>query len=166
MQFNQAKEKFINEWGLLGVQWGVNKTMAKVHALLLISANPLSTENVMEELQISRGNANMNLRALLDWQLVYKKLKAGDRKEYFFADKDMWSIIRKVLSRRKKKEFDPMISVLQEVAAVEGVCHQSMEFCEVVDNMRQFSDQIDKSLEFFVKCEQKWLFTTIKKIVK
>ena len=140
--------------------------MAKVHALLLISANPMSTEQVMEELQISRGNANMNLRALLDWELIYKKIKAGDRKEYFFAEKDMWTIVRKVLIRRKKKEFDPMINILEDVAAVEGICNQSMEFCEVVGSMKQFSNQVDKSLDFLMKCEQKWLFSTLKKIVK
>ena len=166
MQYSLAKEKFINEWGLLGVQWGVNKTMAKVHALLLISANPLCTEQVMKELQISRGNANMNLRALLDWELIYKKIKAGDRKEYFFAEKDMWTIVRKVLVRRKKKEFDPMLNILEDVTAVEGLCNQSMEFCEVVNSMKEFSGQVDKSIDFLVKCEEKWLFSAIKKIVK
>jgi hypothetical protein len=70
------------------------------------------------------------------------------------------------LIRRKKKEFDPMISILEDVTAVEGICNQSMEFCEVVGSMKQFSNQVDKSLDFFMKCEQKWLFTTLKKIVK
>src|SRR5215216_1590631 len=89
MKYLEAKEKFIETWGVLGSQWGVNKTIAQIQALLLISANPLSTDDIMAELTISRGNANMSLRELLDWGIIYKKTIAGDRKEYFVAEKDV-----------------------------------------------------------------------------
>ncbi|MEQ8808221.1 MAG: helix-turn-helix domain-containing protein [Imperialibacter sp.] len=87
MEYNEAKRKFIEAWGTLGSSWGINRAMAQMHALLLISTKPLSTEDIMEELQISRGNVNMNIRALMDWGIVQKEHKIGERKEFFSADK-------------------------------------------------------------------------------
>ncbi|MCB0624548.1 MAG: transcriptional regulator, partial [Saprospiraceae bacterium] len=81
MDLREGKEKFIQSWGALGSSWGVNRTMAQIHALLLISPEALSADEIMEDLMVSRGNANMNLRALIDWGLVYKELKPGERKE-------------------------------------------------------------------------------------
>ena len=88
MQLPEAKQKFIEAWGKLGSEWGINRTMAQVHALLLISPEALTTEDVMESLQISRGNANMNLGALIDWGLIEKRMKRGERIEFFEAEKD------------------------------------------------------------------------------
>ena len=84
MDWREGKERFLQAWGALGSEWGINRTMAQIHALLMIAPQALSADSVMEELTISRGNANMNLRALMDWGLVYKELRAGDRKEYLF----------------------------------------------------------------------------------
>ena len=89
MQLSESKDQFIQLWGALGSSWGINRTMAQVHALLLISPESLSTEDIMERLSVSRGNANMNLRELMNWNLIYKDLKAGERKEYFRAEKDI-----------------------------------------------------------------------------
>ena len=74
MEFQEGKEKFLQVWGTLGSDWGINRTMAQVHALLMISPQALSADEIMEELKISRGNSNMNIRALIDWGLVYKEL--------------------------------------------------------------------------------------------
>ncbi|WP_295651831.1 MarR family transcriptional regulator [uncultured Mucilaginibacter sp.] len=83
MELAEAKQKFIDSWGTLGQEWGINRTMAQVHALLLVTPEALSTEEVMETLGISRGNANMTLRELMGWGLVDKQLKKGERREYF-----------------------------------------------------------------------------------
>ena len=83
MHFEEAKKQFVQSWGTFGSDWGINKAMAQVHALLLISPKPLCTDEIMEELKISRGNANMTLRSLLDWGIIYKVIKPGERKEYF-----------------------------------------------------------------------------------
>jgi DNA-binding transcriptional regulator GbsR (MarR family) len=96
MELAEAKQKFIEAWGKLGSEWGINRTMAQVHALLLMSPEALTTEEVMEQLSISRGNANMTLRDLISWGLVEKQHKPGERKEYFFAEKDAWTIARQV----------------------------------------------------------------------
>src|SRR6478609_5912932 len=96
MEFNEAKNKFIQTWGALGSQWGINKTMAQIHALLMVSADAVSMEGIMAELQISRGNASMNLRALMDWGIVYKEFKAGERREFFTAEKDLDELAVKI----------------------------------------------------------------------
>ena len=120
MELPEAKQKFIEAWGKLGSEWGVNRTMAQVHALLLISPEALTTEEIMEELSISRGNANMTLRDLIGWGLIEKQHKAGERKEYFFADKNTWNIARQVAMERRKRELDPMLKVLSELSTVKG----------------------------------------------
>ncbi|MFZ1693694.1 MAG: MarR family transcriptional regulator, partial [Flavobacteriales bacterium] len=108
MTIPEAKDKFIEAWGAFGSAWGINRSMAQVHALLLISHEPLSTEDVMEQLNISRGNANMNLRALIDWSLVRRVLKPGERREFFEAEKDVWKVATHITRERKKRELEPL----------------------------------------------------------
>jgi DNA-binding transcriptional regulator GbsR (MarR family) len=115
MTLQEGKEKFIQSWGTLGSNWGINRTMAQIHALLLISQEALSADDIIEELQISRGNANMNIRALIDWGLVYKELKPGERREFFVAEKDMWEVVKNIIIQRKKRELEPMLRVLDEI---------------------------------------------------
>src|SRR5471030_739510 len=120
MDLAEGKLKFIEAWGKLGSEWGINRTMAQVHALLLITPGALTTEEIMEQLSISRGNANMTLRDLIGWGLVEKQHRAGERKEYFFADKDTWNIARQVAKERRKRELDPVIKILEELSQVKG----------------------------------------------
>src|SRR5438046_438408 len=108
MKYNEAKDKFIQVWGKLGSSWGINRTMAQVHALLLISPEPLSDEDIMEELKISRGNANMNLRELINWGLVEKEHVKGERREFFSAEKDIWKVAMQIAKERKKRELEPV----------------------------------------------------------
>ena len=97
MELQEGKDKFIQAWGTLGSHWGINRTMAQVHALLLISPEALSAEEIMAELNISRGNANMNVRTLMDWGIVTKVVKSGERKEFFFSDKDIWDLAKQIM---------------------------------------------------------------------
>jgi DNA-binding transcriptional regulator GbsR (MarR family) len=120
MQIDEAKQKFIQTWGALGSSWGINKTMAQIHALLLVATEPLSAEDIMEQLQVSRGNVNMNLRALMDWGIVSKENKIGERREFFVADKDIWAVARQISRERRKREIEPMIKVLNDLKAVNG----------------------------------------------
>src|SRR5215213_1914157 len=102
MKLKEAKKGFIQTWARLGGEWGINRTMAQVHALLLATDRSLSTDDVMEELQISRGNANTNLRELMNWNLVYREMVPGERKEYFRAEKDIWEVAKRIARERKK----------------------------------------------------------------
>ena len=109
MNYTQAQDEFIQLWGSLGTNWGINKAMAQIHALLLSVENPLTTDEIMEELVMSRSNTNLNVRALLDWGLIYKKHVPGDRKEYFIAEKDIWSVAVKIMAERRRREVEPVI---------------------------------------------------------
>ncbi|MGB0932176.1 MAG: GbsR/MarR family transcriptional regulator, partial [Chitinophagales bacterium] len=111
MTLQEGKEQFIQTWGALGSKWGINRTMAQVHALLLVSPEALTASEVKETLAISMGNANMNLRALIDWGLIRKEHKLGHRKEYYYAEKDVWKVAQQIIAGRKKRELTPIQSV-------------------------------------------------------
>src|SRR3954469_23263297 len=121
MNLKEAKQQFVQAWGALGSQWGINKTMAQIHALLLLTNDPLSTEDMMEQLAISRGNANMNIRELLEWGLADKVYKFGERRDYFIAEKDVWRVARQVARIRKKRELEPILRLLEQIEHVEGI---------------------------------------------
>ena len=167
MDLAEGKEKFIQSWGALGSSWGVNRTMAQIHALLLISPEPLSADDIMEDLQVSRGNANMNLRALIDWGLVYKELKAGERREFFRAEKDMWEVVKKIIIQRKKRELEPMLKVLDEVSSVEPNGDPlGEEFHQVIRDIKLFSNKADATLDTLTRADSNWFVGTFLKMVK
>lgn len=167
MEIQEAKEKFIQSWGALGSSWGVNRTMAQIHALLLISPEALSADDIMEELKISRGNANMNIRALIDWGLVYKELKPGERKEFFVAEKDMWEVVKNIITQRKKKELEPMLRVLDELSSVEGKGDpESEEFSKVIKDIKLFSNKADATLDTLTKADSNWFVGTFMKMIR
>ena len=113
-EFRQVKEKFITQWGTLGSEWGINRTMGQIHALLMVAVKPMSTQDIMDELHISRGNANTNLRDLLGWGLIHKVVYPADRKEYFEAEKDTWKIFCIVARERNRREIEPALDLLKE----------------------------------------------------
>lgn len=166
MQLQEAKDKFIQSWGALGSSWGINRTMAQIHALLLISPKALSADDIMEELKISRGNANMNIRALIDWGLVYKELKPGERKEFFIAEKDMWEVVKNIITQRKKKELEPMLRVLDELSGVEGEDEKTQEFAQVIKDIKLFSNKADSTLDTLIKADSNWFVGTFMKMIK
>ena len=166
MEYQEAKEKFLQAWGTLGSDWGINRTMAQIHALLLISPESLCVKDIMDELQISIGNANMNLRALMDWGLVYKELKPGERKEFFVAEKDIWDVIKKIIINRKRKELEPALKVLDEITAVDGDSPQIQQFTKTVQEIRLFSSKADALLETLLKADSDWFVKSFLKMVK
>lgn len=166
MNLEEGKNKFIQSWGALGSSWGINRTMAQIHALLLISPHSLSAEEVMEALKISRGNANMNIRALIDWGLAHKELRAGERKEYFVAEKDMWTIVKNIISQRKKRELEPMTKLLDELSSVEGNDEQAEEFKKVIKEIKLFSNKADSTLDTLVNADSNWFVGTFMKMIK
>ena len=166
MEYQEARDKFVQAWGALGSQWGINRTMAQIHALLLIAPEPLTAIEVQEALQISTGNTNMNLRALMDWGLVYKQLKTGHRKDYFVAEKDMWEVVRKIISQRKRRELEPVVKFLDEVSAVEGDLPEVEEFKKTIQDIRLFSNKADAMLETILKAEADWFVKSFLKMVK
>ena len=115
-QLAVSRDEFVTQWGALGTSWGINRTMAQIHALLMVSPEPLTTDQVMEQLLISRGNAHANLNELVDWGLVRKLVRKGERKELFEAEKDVWKIICIITGERRRREIEPALQLLKKAA--------------------------------------------------
>jgi len=164
MEYNEAKQKFIQAWGTLGSNWGINKAMAQIHALLLLATEPLSAEEIMEELQMSRGNVNMNLRALMDWGIVRKEHKVGERREFFTTGKDVWDLAKQVSKERRRREIEPILNVLEEVHKVSGDNKKEVaEFKKVTGELFDFSVKVDGMIDKFTKSDQTWFYKLLMK---
>lgn len=165
MKLNEAKEKFIQTWGSLATSWGINRTMAMVHALLLVSETPLSTDEIMEALVISRGNANMNVRELMDWGIVKKELKMGERKEYFVADKDIWNVFKQIVKERRKRELEPLVGSLEELRQIDDKSADSKEFLKLIDNLSGVTSKANVLLDLAIKSDENWLMNKLLKLL-
>ena len=168
MKLSEAKSQFIQAWGTLGSKWGINRTMAQLHALLLVSPDPMSAEEMMAELNISRGNVNMNIRELIDWGLVEKLHKPGDRKEYFVAEKDIWEVTKRVARERKKRELEPVLKVLEQVSAVEGdkKDRNVKAFRDGILGIKRMAENADKTIDVMTKADENWFFGSILKLFR
>lgn len=167
MDFKEAKNKFVQTWGALGSQWGINKTMAQIHALLMVSNEPISMEDIMEELQISRGNASMNLRALMDWGIVYKEYKAGERREFFTAEKDLDELAIKIAKERSKREIKPALKVLREVSTIEAnTTEEEKQFKNQTTQLYDFVLKTDNILEKITEYKDNWLAQLLVRFMK
>ena len=166
MKLKEAKKEFIQTWARLGTEWGINRTMAQVHALLLVTDRPLSTDDVMDELSISRGNANINLRELMNWNLVYRELVPGERKEYFRAEKDIWEVAKRISRERKRREIEPLLRELSQMETVTDDSTEAKQFVKTVKDIHEFAGKIDKSVETMLKADENWFFGAILKLLR
>ncbi|ADV48052.1 MarR family transcriptional regulator [Cellulophaga sp. E16_2] len=167
MDYKEAKDKFISTWGSLGTLWGINKAMAQIQALLFISTKPLSTEEIMEELQISRGNTSMNVRQLIDWGIVTKELVPGERKEYFSTEKDVQELARVIAKERSRREIQPVIKTLKEVSTIkDDGTEKTRELIKQTKALYDLADTADVMLNKLVNQNQNWLTKSLFKIFK
>lgn len=113
-QLRTSQDLFIRRWGEMGQTWGINRTMGEIHALLYITAQPQCTDDVMERLNISRGNASMSLRSLCDWGIIRRLHKRGERREYFESLSDVWEIFSIIATERKRREMDPVLETIKQ----------------------------------------------------
>jgi len=119
-ELRQAQDRFISVWGEMAGSWGISRTMAEIHAVLYITGESLSMDDLMERLEISRGNASMSVRSLLDWGIISRSHKRGDRKEYFQAEQDVWAMFRAIVRERMKREAEPLLAELHEIRDLTG----------------------------------------------
>src|SRR5256885_3665719 len=144
---HQARDEFVSQWGAIGSAWGINRTMAQIHALLITAPAPLSTDEVMADLKISRGNAHSNLRDLVSWGLVRSVVRKGERKEFFEAEKNVWRMFCIIIRERRRRELRPAMTVLHEcaertrklkgaeAAAFNGQIRALAEFLDIADGV-------------------------------
>lgn len=149
----QAQDRYIAAWGQMGAAWGISRTVAEVHSLLYITGQPMNTDDIMERLQISRGNASMSLRALLDWGIVSRAHKRGDRKEYFTAEQDVWTMFRAIVRERLKREVDPLVASLFEIRDLTSIEGRAAKGLATTPDEKQalieHNKRLDAMLSFF-----------------
>ncbi|MFI4915495.1 MAG: GbsR/MarR family transcriptional regulator [Phycisphaerales bacterium JB060] len=158
----EAQDTFIAAWGQMAGAWGISRTMAEAHALLFVTGRALNTDEVMERLQISRGNASMSLRALLEWGIVSKAHKRGDRKEYFQAEQDVWAMFRAIVRERLKREVEPLIAQLHEIRDLTGIKQEAAKKRAIKSTSRaagqadldEHNARLDELVDFFVTVDQ------------
>jgi DNA-binding transcriptional regulator GbsR (MarR family) len=112
-RIDAARSLFIRRWGEMAASWGISRTMAEIHAMLFISSEPRCTDDVMEELAVSRGSASINLRQLVNWGLIHRVHRRNDRKEYFEAETDVWQMFDTIIRERRRREVEPIVETLQ-----------------------------------------------------
>ena len=153
LSLDEVRDNFISQWGAFGSHWGINRTMAQIHALLMTGLEALSTDEVMAKLSVSRGNAHTNLKELVSWGLVRIVVKKGDRKEYFDAERDVWKIFTIILRERQRREIDPALDLLRncqeetkclEGAEAEAFRNQVKELENFVSFARNLGNKVDK----------------------
>jgi DNA-binding transcriptional regulator GbsR (MarR family) len=165
MRLEEAQEKFVSEWGRLSCNWGVNKAMGQIHAYLLINSDATNCDQIMEKLEMSRGNVNMNLKNLIHWGLVKKSSVKGCRKDYYIAEKDLWKVFQLIISHRKRKELDPLLELVKAMAPVEAKCVESNEFCKVLKELDMFSKKADNALSLLLNTESNWLTRPLSRMI-
>ena len=117
-KLRDAQDQFIRRWGEMGQTWGINRTQAEIHSLLWVTGQPQCTDDVMERLNISRGNASMSLRALVDWGIIRRFHRRGERREYFESLHDVWEMFSIIAAERKRREMDPVLETIRECRAL------------------------------------------------
>lgn len=153
---HEAYRRFVDLWGRMAASWGIPRTMAEMHALLFVTGRPMNADEVMEQLGISRGNASTTLRRLEEWGLVFRHHRRGDRKEYFTAEQDPWTVFRTVLRERKRREVDPLVDALRACRAETdgGGDPEVNAHNERLDRLVEFIELLDAIARHFVEAPE------------
>lgn len=166
-QLQQSKDEFIAEWGALGPAWGMTRTVARVHALLMVSDEPLTTDDIMAELSISRGGAHGALKQLTAMGIAQSVIRRGERKERFTGEKDPWKVFVAIMRERKRREVEPVLSMLTRCLArcehLDGP--KAREFERQLARLKEFVGTGDRVMEALVRVEQesilRWMMALI-----
>jgi len=140
---------FVRRWGEMAASWGVGRTLAEIHALLYLAQQPLCTDDVIDQLSVSRGSASTNLRELVNWGLIHRVHQRGDRKEYFVAETAVWSMFETITRERRRREVEPIVETIQRCLAIlnERPEAEGMHDKQDADNCRA---RLADMLEFFM----------------
>jgi len=144
-RYDEAVQRFVSFWGNMASNWGINRTMAEVYALLYCVGRPLTTDDIMDRLQISRGSANMNLRALVDWGLAERTQPADSRKDHYAAETDVWRATARIIEERERREVRPVRQQLQAVA--DHVVPEGQTLEERPDPDRRLHQRLENLIE-------------------
>ena len=170
LSYQKAVDQFVSLWGDMASSWGINKTMSQIHALLYAQSNPLDTDSIMKKLDISRGNANMNLHRLLEWELIKKVKYPKDRKDYYLAETDIWNIVSTIIRERQQQEIAPIrTELLQCINTLEqgGLTdEESRDFKQRIENYYDFLEMFERFTSALLPYINKKNLTFLKHLVK
>ena len=158
-----VQQKFILHWGEMGTRWGINRTVAQVHALLFISPKPLNAEDIVETLGVARSNVSTTLKELQSWDIVKMVHIMGDKRDHFESMKEVWEMFRVVLNERKRREIDPTTQMLNECIAEAEKDKSSDDY--TVARLRDLRDFFETTTAWYVQIRQ-WPTSAIVKFVK
>ena len=161
MKLTPVMKKFILHWGEMGWRWGINRSVAQVHALLMLAPKPLPADEICESLEVARSNVSNSIKELQGWGLVRVVHVFGDRREHFETLRDVWEMFLIILRERKKREIDPTLHALRECATeaakskdadhtIERLA-QLIEFMELSSNCRQQLEEAETRVEILVR---------------
>jgi DNA-binding transcriptional regulator GbsR (MarR family) len=158
-----VQQKFILHWGEMGTRWGINRTVAQVHALLFISPQPLNAEDIVETLSVARSNVSTSLKELQSWGIIKMVHVLGDKRDHFESMKDVWELFRVVLNERKRREIDPTTQILHECIA-EAEKDKTTD-AYTVERLRDLRDFFETTTSWYVQIRQ-WPNSAVVKFVK
>jgi DNA-binding transcriptional regulator GbsR (MarR family) len=139
MKLTPVMQRYIVHWGEMGTRWGLNRSVAQIHALLSLAAEPLNADEIAETLGIARSNVSVGLKELVSWNLVQVTQTLGDRRDFFIAQRDPWEVVRIIVEGRKRRELDPTVAFLKQCAA---------ELASDSETPKHVKEQIIGQLEF------------------
>ena len=173
-QLRVAQDLFIRRWGEMGQTWGINRTMGEIHAFLYVTGHPQCTDDVMERLNISRGNASMSLRALCDWGIIRRMHRRGERREYFESLTDVWEMFSIIIAERKRREMDPVLEtikqcqrMLDDEALGKGAKSEAVQVTrQRLESMQEFMDLTNKLFQQFIGNAKSGLTKVVRVLLK
>jgi DNA-binding transcriptional regulator GbsR (MarR family) len=162
-KLSPVQQKFILHWGEMGTRWGINRTVAQIHALLFLAPKPLNAEDIASTLNVARSNVSTSLKELQGWRIVKLVHVLGDKRDHFESMKDPWEMFRIVLDERKRREIDPTVQVLQECIAGAEAGQETDEYTE--ERLRALRDFFETTGAWYTQLRQ-WPTAAVVKFVK
>ena len=136
---SEEHSRFIETWGSMGVLWGINRSMARIHAFVMLHEDPVDLDTVADELDISRSNASTSLKELRNWGVIHRIHVSGDRRDFYVAEPDTWKMLFRIANVRKEREFDPALQALRDLLANAGLERGSGVYTRMNDLEKSFS---------------------------
>ena len=162
MELSSSARRFIVHWGEMGTAWGVNRTVAQIHALLFFHGRPLHAEEIADTLNVARSNVSTSLKELQNWQLIRVTHQLGDRRDFFETSVDVWELFRTIVRERKEREFDPTVRVLGEIVADPSFANESPDAQDRVREALRFMDTLGSWSEEMLRLSP----STLEKVLK
>ncbi|NQZ58587.1 MAG: transcriptional regulator, partial [Lentisphaeraceae bacterium] len=155
-ELKEVQDNFIHHWGTLGNAWGVNRTMTQIHALLMTEKDAMTTDQIMERLKISRGNAHSNVKELVNWKIVRQVIIPGERKDYYTAEKDTWKLLCTVARERKRREIEPALDAISQCLneSADLIGADAVEFRTQMEELSKFLEMGENILNRLGRSEK------------